>query len=280
MSDVVNFFIGVGAPKAGTTWFHSALEKSPLYVSSNRKEVTYFSSVKKFARGENWYNAQFDWDKAKEIGPNALVGEISVTYCYFPETTAERIHAYNPDSKIILFVRTPKARAISHFNWLKQLEILPAKMPMDKALKHNPEIIDANDYVYIAQAFLKYFSSDAILVIRHETISREPLKVVEDFFLWFGVNHGNIDGVRTSKIGKTINPRIRMLERLRIRFYKFLTRRRWFALINFLRSSGVNELYRSMNDAGRNEEEKIGDVHFQDYEEQIEALRALGIRVI
>lgn len=276
----MNFFIGIGAPKSGTTWFHRALEKSALYVSSNRKEVTYFSSATKFARGEEWYNAQFDWEKARKVGPDALVGEISVSYCYAPETTAERIHAYNPDTKIILFVRTPKARSISHLTWLKQLETLPAEMPMDEALTHNPEIIGANDYVGIAQAFLKYFSSDAILVIRYETIFEAPLKAVEEFFFWFGVSHGNLNAVQTSKIGKTINPRMRMLERFRIKVYKFLTRRRWFALIGFLKSSGVNEIYRSLNDTGKRAQVDIGAVDFQDYDEQIKALRALGIRVV
>ena len=62
-------FIGIGAPKCGTTWLSAQLEAHPQIGFAPDKEVYYFadtimrrmahSELNCFARGESWYHEQF-----------------------------------------------------------------------------------------------------------------------------------------------------------------------------------------------------------------------------
>src|SRR5207253_5941660 len=62
-------FIGIGAPKCGTTWFSAQLEAHPQIGFAPDKEVYYFpdtifrriagAELHCFERGEAWYHEQF-----------------------------------------------------------------------------------------------------------------------------------------------------------------------------------------------------------------------------
>ena len=62
-------FIGIGAPKCGTTWLSAQLEAHPQIGFAPEKEVYYFADtilrriarqeLRCFERGEAWYDQQF-----------------------------------------------------------------------------------------------------------------------------------------------------------------------------------------------------------------------------
>jgi hypothetical protein len=62
-------FIGIGAPKCGTTWLSAQLEAHPQIGFAPEKEVYYFADtilrrvakqeLRCFDRGETWYHEQF-----------------------------------------------------------------------------------------------------------------------------------------------------------------------------------------------------------------------------
>ena len=136
-----------------------ALRASPKQRSF-RKEITYFSSAVKYKRGIKWYEDQFNSNH------HLLTGEFSVTYCYEPEKTAERIYKAYPSVTILLIVRDPKERSISHYRWLQQLNQVSTNCTFADAVALNPEIIACSDYKYIIESYLKYFSVHQILVIQ------------------------------------------------------------------------------------------------------------------
>ena len=47
-------FLGIGAPKCGTTWLSEVLRKHPEIFVAHGKELVYFASEKQFGKGENW----------------------------------------------------------------------------------------------------------------------------------------------------------------------------------------------------------------------------------
>jgi len=56
----------------------------------------------------------------KEANANhSLVGEASMAYLTGP-SSAQEIHDFNPDAKIIIILRNPVDRAYSLYNWMVQ----------------------------------------------------------------------------------------------------------------------------------------------------------------
>lgn len=92
-------FIGIGAPKCGTTWLSAQLEAHPQIGFATDKEVYYFadtimrrlagSQLNCFARGEAWYHKQFPSPGGGIISR----GEFCPSYLYLDEA-ADRIKAY------------------------------------------------------------------------------------------------------------------------------------------------------------------------------------------
>jgi len=96
-----NLFI-VGAPKCGTTAWVEYLGEHPRIAFSRLKEPHYFALDLpgiRFVKTEPDYEALFDQDSNA-----AIVGEASVMYL-FSKVAAEQIRGYNPNARILIFLR-------------------------------------------------------------------------------------------------------------------------------------------------------------------------------
>jgi hypothetical protein len=120
--NLLDFFI-VGAQKAGTTALHTFLSQHPGIDLPTVKEIHHFDDEV----GVNWSNpdhsrlhSYFDWSRP------ALRGDSTPIYCYWPNSI-ERIHRYNPEAKLILALRHPLFRAMSHWRMetVRKAETLP-----------------------------------------------------------------------------------------------------------------------------------------------------------
>jgi len=101
-------FLIVGAQKAGTTSFYTALRQHPDIVAASTKEIHYFSQH--FKKGLAWYLNHFP-----EREQGKISGEASPFYLFHPHAAA-RIASEMPDVKIIILLRDPVERAISHYH--------------------------------------------------------------------------------------------------------------------------------------------------------------------
>jgi hypothetical protein len=97
-------FLGIGVPKAGTTWLARALAAHPsLYLST--KEVAFFT--RHFHRGYGWYEDHF-----REKG-NRLAGEVTPSYFITPRESPswkEFYPRWNPRRAVLFWRRLPAAR--------------------------------------------------------------------------------------------------------------------------------------------------------------------------
>src|SRR6266508_2090579 len=101
-------FLGIGVPRAGTTWLYELLRTHPdVYVPLRRKELSYFDLH--YNRGVEWYSKFFPPDH--EVSRFRAVGEISPYYFYCPDCPA-RI-ADLGIAKLVLKLRHPVDRAWS-----------------------------------------------------------------------------------------------------------------------------------------------------------------------
>ena len=105
-------FIGIGAPKCGTTWLSAQLDAHPQIGFAPAKEVYYFADtilrriagqeLRCFDRGVAWYHEQFP----PATGAITCRGEFCPAYLY-SEEAATRIAAYRPDIKLLVCIRPP-----------------------------------------------------------------------------------------------------------------------------------------------------------------------------
>jgi hypothetical protein len=98
----------VGAQKSGTTTLYTILTKHPEFTFARIKEVQYFATDP-YTANHLAYHANY---RGRE--PNRWIADFTPRYLAHPDA-ASRIAAYNPDTHIIVLLRDPVQRAISHY---------------------------------------------------------------------------------------------------------------------------------------------------------------------
>jgi hypothetical protein len=201
-------FIIIGAQKSGTTSLYYYLSQHYQLISSNVKEVHYFdggpdSDVDNFKKGEAWYRAHFPL--LKNIDINHKVYESSPLYIFNP-LAPKRIIETIPKIKLVLILRNPTERAISHYFHEKRkgyesLSILEAFQEEEERMK---SVIDEEDYkndiflhtsyksrgLYFEQIkrYLNYFPRSSILILNSDDLSSEPEETLRQVYEFVGVD--------------------------------------------------------------------------------------------
>ncbi len=103
-------FLIIGAMKAGSTSLFNYIAYHPAFRSPMIKEIDYFNHNSH--RSLNWYLANFP--RANKVGRPFFTGEASTGYLPNPRA-ASRIRKFFPDMKIIVVLRDPIDRALSHY---------------------------------------------------------------------------------------------------------------------------------------------------------------------
>ena len=101
-------FLIIGTQKGGTSSLYSALCQHPQVLKAARKEVHFFDQH--YGRGHDWYLKQFPHCHA-----GFITGEASPFYMAHP-LAAQRIVEHCPETKLIVLLRNPADRAISHYH--------------------------------------------------------------------------------------------------------------------------------------------------------------------
>jgi len=125
-------FVLIGAQRCGTTSLYSYLSEHPNVVAAARKEIHYFDIF--FDQGLAWYASQFP--EKKNLPPNSLrepviTGEASPYYLFHP-LSAERLAAVFPQVKLLIILRNPIDRALSHYQ--HEVRLGNETLPFEAAL--------------------------------------------------------------------------------------------------------------------------------------------------
>jgi hypothetical protein len=108
----------IGAQKSGTTSLFAYLDDHPAVAAAMTKEVHYFDLNS--YRDERWYRAHFPTALQvarleRRLGVRPAVIEASPYYLAHP-CAPYRAHDLVPEAKLIVLLRDPVARAISHYH--------------------------------------------------------------------------------------------------------------------------------------------------------------------
>lgn len=135
----------IGAGRSGTTSLCNYLAVHREVCFSSIKEVHYFSVPELYSRGENYYTSFFTPGKGVKVVAS------SDTYLLIDYDAIRRIHAYNPEMKIIAILRDPVERAYSSYNYsvgYGHHDPYPAfldSMEREKGIEELDSVVDRNN---------------------------------------------------------------------------------------------------------------------------------------
>lgn len=176
-------FVIAGVQKAGTTALAHYLGRHPQLFLPAAKELHFFNNDRLFEPpGPDYsrYHQHF-----QGAGPGQLLGEATPAYIYW-RPVVPRMHAYNPDLRIIVILRNPIERAFSHWNMERrrgqeELSLTRAleleEERLDGAAMEQSLIFSYRDRGYYAEQLRRlwqWFPPEQTVVLRTEWLWDDP----------------------------------------------------------------------------------------------------------
>ncbi len=157
------FFVGVG--KCGTSWIHRYLSRRPEIATPKLKETYFIDAGPR--RRRRILSRQYP-------GGDRPLADFSNVY-YWDESNPAKIHDYNPASRIIVTVRQPSRRAVSHFRFLRRGGEV-GDLPLDDYLAGGDEhqLVARSDYRPIIERYRRVFGADRVLILPLELLATDP----------------------------------------------------------------------------------------------------------
>jgi len=155
-------FLGIGAPRAGTTWLNTLLASHPnVYTPTLRDEINFFDQY--YERGLSWYETLFP--PPEQADKYQVIGEISPQYLECDECP-ERIFTTLPKSKLIVMLRHPVNRAYSQYGFYVQRRNYRGSF--EAFLAAWPRALERGFYSRYLKRYLRYFDRSQILALLFE----------------------------------------------------------------------------------------------------------------
>lgn len=155
-------FLGIGVPRAGTTWLHELLSGHPeIFLPTRRKEVRFFD--RHHQHGLGWYEGFFC--PPEDAARYRAIGEISPQYLYGPSCPG-RIALALPDVKLIVLLRHPVDRAFSNYGFVVQRRNF--RGTFEEFLRARPLHLERGFYSRYLERYVNAFGRERILVLLFE----------------------------------------------------------------------------------------------------------------
>jgi len=184
-------FIGIGAPKCGTTWLSAQLEAHPQIGFAPDKEVYYFADtiarritgqeLRCFDRGVAWYHEQFP----ALAGEIKCRGEFCPSYLY-SEEAAIRIAAYRADIKLLVCLRPP-AEMIYSWYWYGRNAVITSLPASFEEMMENAFLKSLGCFAQHLRPYLARFPAKNIMVVQFDAIRSDPDRVRRSVYEFLGV---------------------------------------------------------------------------------------------
>jgi hypothetical protein len=177
-------FLGIGAPRAGTTWLDRNLRAHPDLYLPDHKELHYFDRY--------YHTPLVVYTRRFRAGRGRVKGEITPAYSVLPVERIRFIHTLMPDVRLILILRNPIDRCWSEtvYNLRRNTSAPPLEDIPHDVLRHLIEseaTTSRSDYLHNLDNWLSVYPPEQLLVTFYESISREPQQLLTHVFEHIGV---------------------------------------------------------------------------------------------
>jgi hypothetical protein len=231
-------FLGIGVPRAGTTWLHSLLAAHPsVFLPTQRKEIRFFD--RHHAEGPAWYESFFC---PPEDAPRyRAIGEISPQYLYDPRCP-DRIGELLPEAKLIVMLRHPVARAYSQYGFVIQRR--GYRGSFQEFLSSRPRALEMGHYPKYLEPYRRRFGRDRILVLLFEDAVGEAGTGRAELARFLGIEADRF-GHLADRVNASTVPRFRGMSRMAVGVGRRLRRHHLEALVDLGGRMGVRRLLTS-----------------------------------
>jgi sulfotransferase family protein len=202
--------------RCGTTSLYFYLSRHPSILPPCTKEPFFFAD--EYARGFSWYRSLFPLTLAAEVarrrtGTRGITFEGSTYYLFHP-LARNRIHAFDPAMKLIVLLRDPVERALSHYHHslskgresLSFEDALAAEQARlageDERIVSNPgyrsfshlhhSYATRGRYADSLQAWFELFPREQLLILAAEDLFVRPADVVSDVINFLGFSETDL----------------------------------------------------------------------------------------
>ncbi|MBD2088469.1 tetratricopeptide repeat protein [Microcoleus sp. FACHB-1515] len=184
-------FLIIGTMKSGTTSLYGYLTQHPQIVPAAQKEIHFFDYA--YSGGLDWYCSHFP-----PIPNHASFITGEATPIYFTNIKAiDRIANSLPSVKLIVLLRNPIARTISHYHHHKswgleqrsieeaiqrEASLLNTLTDLSQAFEvypHESGYLFMSLYVYFLARWMNTFPKERVLVIQSEHLYEKPVETME-----------------------------------------------------------------------------------------------------
>jgi hypothetical protein len=180
-------FIGIGAPKAGTTWLAKCLGEHPDVFMAAVKEVDFFK-YPDFRDRLDLYASHF-------VGAQGCkaVGEFTVRY-FAQAKVPDRIRDLLPNVRLLLSLRNPIDQVVSHYWHLRRQNFHnanPSNSPrtLEEAIERYPELLlSPARYATHLTRWQDRFPREQLLVILYDDIENRAADVLHRVFAFLEVD--------------------------------------------------------------------------------------------
>ena len=190
-----NFLI-IGTIKGGTSSLYFYLTKHPSVLPAVEKEMHFFDV--NFHKGIDWYLSQFPAIPEQQ---NFWTGEATPNYMYSVEA-ANKLFSYFPKIKLIVILRNPIERAISHYYMDKRLgqqqknfaEAITVETKILEKMMNQPQTnanflrgrksryLSLGLYLYFLQEWMNIFPRKQFLILKSEDMYENPAAITKQVF--------------------------------------------------------------------------------------------------
>lgn len=175
-------FIGIGAPRSGSTWIYKCLKEHPEVCMSEPKETNFFM-------GKDITNLDLYFENFSHCPDSARIrGEFSPRYIFDPRAL-ENIKKFLPDTKIIISLRNPITRIESRINYSKAKGVFSdRKKSAGDILDEKLYLIKRNEYFRLLKPVFDMFPPQNILVMLYEDLVNKPEAFIKDIYSFLDID--------------------------------------------------------------------------------------------
>lgn len=179
-------FAVLGPLRGGTTSLYHLLDQVDGLCMSEFKEPDYFIEEMNWSKGCDWYCGLF-------AEPDKICGDISPNYSSSDKfhNVADRLHAANPAARLIVIIRDPTERAISHYRqiWLEG-RALPAPDRLDDTFEGR-HVIEGSRYMSWLAPYMALFPKEQFLFLPFRQLVEHPADAVRKVCEFVGHDTSN-----------------------------------------------------------------------------------------
>lgn len=198
-----------GAKKSGTTSLFHYLVAHPRIFTPFRKEIKFFTYHRYLSK--TWYRANFTWKRHLQ---NAYTLDATPDYLMHP-CFARELHQLMPQARIILLLRDPVRRIISHYAQNQQSGI--ETLPFEEALRQEPArlagepekicrdvcynpwkyhrfgYLTESRYIEHLERLWQYFPKEQVLILQSEDFFAHPRQAIQKIAAFLAIEPWEAD---------------------------------------------------------------------------------------